>query len=323
MPNRYERNTAVLFKLETTYGTDSAPAPATDALLLRKFSCKPLEIKYVNAPEVRPYMGGSVDLAAAVYVTGSFDVSLSGSGAAGTVPMWGRILRACGFAEAITAVTRVDYTPISTALESATMYYYDDGVLKKVLGVRCNISSYKKNYGDVPMLSVNFIGLDGGDTAVASPALTLTAWKAPLSVNQTNSGLLTLGCTYSAGALVGGTTYSSKGLELSLGGKSSYMELLGGESVDFTDRDVKGKITLDLTAAQEISNLTTVKNSTLQGIGLMHGTVAGYKLLTFMPNVQLKNPAKGAMNGRRVIDYEINPVPTSGTGNDELRIVAL
>ena len=320
---RLERNTAVLFKLETTYGTDSVPVPATDALLLRKFSCKPLDIKYVSNPEVRPYMGGGLDLVGAMFVSGSFEVALSGSGTAGTVPMWGRILRACGFAEAITAVTRVDYTPISTALESACMYYYDDGALKKVLGLRCNITSYKVAYGDVPILGVSFIGLDGGDTAVAPPGETLTAWKAPLPVNQANSGLLTLGCTYSAGALVGGTTFPSKGLDLSLGGKVSFIELLGGEAVDFTDRDVKGKITMDLTAAQEISNLTVVKAGTTQGIGLMHGTVAGYKLLTFMPNVQLKSPAKGNLSGRRVIDYEINPVPSTGAGNDELRIVTL
>lgn len=320
---RYERNTAVLFKLETTYGNDPVPVPTADALLLRKFSCKPLDIKYVNNPEVRPYFGNGLDLVATAYISGSFEVALGGSGAAGTVPMWGRILRACGFAEAITALTRVDYTPISTALESATMYYYDDGVLKKALGMRCNITSYKIGYGDIPIMGVSFMALDGGDTAVAPPALTLTAWKTPLPVNQVNSGLLTLGCTYSAGALVSGTTYPSKGLDLSLGAKMAFIDILGGESIDSTDRDVKGKITLDLTAAQEITMLGIVKAGTTQGLGLLHGTTAGYKLLTFLPNVQLKNAAKSNLNGRRVMDYEINPVPTVGTGNDELRIVSL
>jgi hypothetical protein len=320
---RLERNTAVLFKPETIYGTDSVPAAATDALLLRKFTCKPLDAKYVNVPEIRPYMGGALDLVGASWVSGSFDISLGGSGTAGTVTQWGDILRASGFAEVVTAATRVDYTLISTALESASMYYYDDGVLKKVLGQRCNITSFKMGFGDVPQMSVAFIGLDGGETAVAPPALTLTAWKPPVPVNSANSGLLTLGCTYSAGALTGGTTYPSQGLEFSLGGKMSYMDILGGETVDFTDRDVTGKITLDLTAAQEISNSAIVKAGTTTGLGLVHGTVAGHKLLVFMPNVQLKNPAKVSLNGRRLISYDINPVPTAGTGNDEVRIVTL
>lgn len=320
---RLERNTAVLFKLETVYGTDSIPTAATDALLLRKFTCKPLDIKYVNNPEVRPYMGGGLDLVGSSYVSGSFDVSLGGSGAAGTVTQWGDLLRGTCFAEVITASTRVDYTLISSALESATMYYYDDGVLKKATGLRCNLTGLKMLYGDVPQASFSFMALDSGDTAVAPPALTLTAWKPPVTVNQANTSLLTLGCTYSAGALVGGTTYPSKGIEISLGGKSSFMDLIGGEAIDFTDRDVKGKITLDLTAAQEINNLATVKSGATQGLGMLHGTTAGSKLLLFMPNVQLKSPTKDSLNGRRVISYDINPVPTAGAGNDELRIVTL
>lgn len=322
MANRYERNTAVLFKQETVYNTDPVPVPGTDAVLLRKFSCKQ-ELKYVNNPEIRPYFGGGVDLVGAAFVSGSCEVALGGSGAAGTAPQWGKFLRAAAFAEAITAGVRVDYTPISTALESGTIYYYDDGVLKKITGLRCNITSIKMEFGDVPVLGVSFIGIDGGDTAVVSPAVTLTAWKTPVPINTANSGMLTIGCTYSAGALVGGATFTSKGLSLSLGGKVGYMDLLGGESVDFTDRDVKGKITLDLSAAQEITNLGLAKASTLQGVGLVHGTVAGAKLLAFMPNVQLKNPAKGVLNGKRVITYDLNSVPTVGTGNDELRLVSL
>lgn len=321
MPNRYERNTAVLLKLETTYGTDSVPTAASDAMLLRKFTCKPLDIKYVDIPEIRPFFGKGASLVGSSFVSGSLEVSLAGSGAAGTAPMWGRILRTCGFAEAISAGLRVDYTPISAALESASLYYYDDGVLKKALGLRCNITSFKMGYGDVPMLGVNFMALDGGDIAVASPALTLTPWKMPLPVNQANSGLLTIGCTYSAGALVGGATYPSRGIELALGGQLSFMELLGGEGIDFTERDVSGKITLDLTAAQEITNMGIVKAGTTQGIGLLHGVTAGYKLLTHLPAHQLKNPAKDTLSGRRVITYDINGVPV--TGNDEWRIVAL
>ncbi len=319
---RYTRNTAVLFKIETTYGTDAAPSNTTDALLLRNFSCKH-EYKYENNPEVRPYMGGSADLVAQKYITGSFEVALGGSGAAGTVTPWGKLFRAAGFAEAITASTRVDRTPVSSGFEGGSLYYYDDGVLKKALGVRMNLTSFKMPYGGIPVAGFDFIGLDGGDSAVVPPAVTLTPWKAPLAVNSVNSGLVTLGCTYSAGALVAGTTFASKGLDLALGGKVDFSGLLGGESVEITDRDVTGKLTLDLTAAQEISNMATVLAGTTQGIGLLHGVTAGYKLLAFMPNVQLKNPVKDDLNGKRVITYDLHAVPTPGTGNDELRIVEL
>lgn len=321
MPNRYERDTAVLFKLEAGgYSVDAVPVAATDAIVVQKFNAKQ-EIKYVKNPQVRPYMGGSSDLVGETYITGSFEVAMGGSGAAGTVTMWSRFLRSAAFAEAITAATRCDYTLITNALESASMYYYDSGVLKKVLGVRCNIGGFKMPYGGVPMISIDFIGKDGGETAVASPALTLTSWKVPVPINTVNSGLLTFDCTYAAGALVGGTTYPSKGIDLSLGGQLNWMGLLGGEEADLTDRDVTGKITLDLTAAQEITTMGIVKAGTLRGIGLLHGTAAGHKLLVHLPACQMKNPTKDTLNGKRVITYDLSAVPV--IGNDEWRIVTL
>lgn len=315
---RLARNTAVLMKPEALYAIDSLPVPASDAILLRKFSCKPLDGKYVNVPEVRDYMGGSVDLMGMSYVSGSFEISGSGSGVAGTPTQWAKFLRTSAFAETITAGVRCDYNPISSAMESGSLYYYDDGVLKKALGMRTNLTSIKEGYGDVPIFGFNFVALDAGASAAANPALNLTNWKQPEVINSANSGMLTLGCTYSAGALVGGTTYPSKGIELSLGGKIGFTELLGGESVDFTDRDVTGKITLDLDAATEVANEAVVKAGSLTGIGMLHGSVAGKRLLTYLANVQLKNPTKAVLNGRRVIDYDIKAVPTEGTGNDEL-----
>jgi hypothetical protein len=318
---RYERNTAVLYKLEAAYSVDPVPVASTDAVLLRKFSCKPVDAKYVNREAVRPYFGKDVDLLAVSFVSGSFEVELASSGTLGTVPPWGKFLRSAAFAETISAGARVDYTMVSSALESAAMYYYDDGVRKIALGLRLDITGYKMGYGEVPTLSCNFIALDGGLATATTPALTLTAWKTPLPVNQANTGLLTLGCTYSAGALVGGTAYPSRGLELSLGAALAFTEILGGESVDITDRDVKGKITLDLTAAQEVAFEAIVKACTLQGLGMVHGTVAGAKILTHLPAVQLKNPSKENVNGRRLLTYEINAVPVSG--NDEWRIVSI
>ena len=319
--SRYVRNTAVLLKVETTYGVDAVPAPSLDAMLLRKFTCKPLDAKMVKNPQVHPYFGTGVDLVGVSFVSGTFEVSLGGSGAPGTPPMWGRILRSCAFAETVTAAARVDYTPISASLESSTMYYYDDGVLKKVLGMRCDITSFKMGFGDVPQMAVKFIGLDGGIAAVATPDVTLTSWMQPQAVNQANSGMVTLGATYTAGALTGGTTYPTKGLELSLGAVVNFIELLGGQSVDLTDRDVKGKITLDLTAAQEVSNEALVLASGTQSIGLLHGNAAGNQLLTFLPNCQFQNYTLDDLNGRRLIGYDIKAATLSG--NDEWRIVAL
>ncbi len=316
---RLVRNTAILAKIETTYGTDAAPAGATDALLISNFSSNPLAANYTDRALVRPFLGTSDKLIGYTYKELSFEVEISGSGAAGTAPAWGKLLRACAFAETVTAGQRVEYNPISAAFESLTLYYYDDGLLHKLLGARGTVE-FKLPIGAKPVMAFKFTGMDGGDAAAANPSLTLTAWQAPLAVTNTNTGQLTLGCTYATGALSGGTAYASQGLNANLAGKVVYQELVGLSQVDFTDRDPSGKIVLDLTAAQEVTLYAAVKAMTKQGLGMTQGTVAGNKFLFFAPAAQLMNPSKNDMNGRRLIGFDLDLAPLSG--NDEMRIVA-
>jgi hypothetical protein len=318
---RLTRNTTILAKIETTPGTDSTPTGAANAMLVSNFSSNPLAASNVDRNLIRGYMGGSEQLVGAAHIEINFDVELQGSGTAGTVPAWDVILRACGFAGVTTAASRVDYTPISQTFESATIYYYDDGVLHKLLMARGDIGAIKMSVGERPVISCKFQGLDGGISAVANPAVTLTGWKTPLTVNDANTGDVTVGCTYATSALTGGTIYPSRGLELALGNKVAYTGLLGGESIDITDRAATGKIVLDLTAAQEVTFMGTVKANTVQSLGFVHGTTAGLKVLVHAPAVQLINPSKQDVNGRRLIGYDLRLVPVSG--NDELRIVAL
>jgi len=318
--SRQVRNTAILCKIETTYGVDPTPTGAANAVLISNPTVNPLVNNLVDRALVRPFLGGSDQLVGTRYKEVSFDVEFVGSGTAGTAPAWGPLVRACAMAETITASTRVDYTPITNSQESVTIYYYDDGVLHSLLGARGTFTLNPK-IGTIPKFSFKFQGIDGGDTAAANPALTLTAWQTPQTVIDANSGDITFGATHSpsgAPALVGGTIYPSQGIEIDIANGVNFTPLLGGETVDITDRQATGKLMLDLTAAQEVTFIGNVKATTTQSLGLTHGTVVGKKGLIFLPNVQLINPTKGEVNGRRLIgfDVRINPL----VGNDELRL---
>jgi hypothetical protein len=318
--SRLVRNTAILAKIETTYGTDAAPSGAADAILASNFSSVPLSANFIDRALVRPFLGTSDRLMGYTWKELSFDVEIAGSGAAGTAPAYGKLLRGCGFAETITAGSRVEYNPISAAFESLTLYYYDDGLLHKLLGARGTVD-VKMPIGAKPIMSFKFTGMDGGEAAASNPSLTLTAWQAPLAVTNVNTGQLTLGCTYSAGALSAGTQYPSQGLDASLGAKVTYQELVGSSLVNITDRDPSGKITLDLTAAQEVTLYSSIKGMTKQGLGMVQGTVAGNKFLFFAPATQLMKPSKVDDNGRRLIGFDVDFAPSAG--NDEWRLVAL
>jgi hypothetical protein len=313
-------NRLILAKTEVTVGTDSTPTGAANSVLCGNLTPVKINANNVNRDLVRPFLGGSEQLFGSASLEISFDCELQGSGTAGTAPAYGPLLLACGFAETVTAVTRVDYVPMSdqSTMKSVTIYYYVDGELHKLLGARGDVT-IKMGVGERPMLSFKFVGIDGGKTAAALPTATLTAWKAPTVVSDPNSDNVLLGCTYSAGALSGGTAYPSKGLEFSMGNAVAFTALLGGESVELTQRDVSGKVMFELTAAQAVTLYTSVKANTVTGIGMTHGTVAGSIVILHAPNAQLIDMAQADNNGRVGYEFGIRAIPTSA-GNDDLRI---
>lgn len=314
---RLIRNTAVLVKLETAYGVDSIPTGGANAILISNLSINPLNAQNVDRDNVRPYLGGSEQLVGTASVTCSFDVELAGSGVVGTAPAWGPLARACAMQQTVD-VSRVEYKPRTSAQESVTIYWYDDGVLHKLLGARGSMM-INAGIGQRPVISFSFTGLDGGISAAVNPAVTLTGFVTPRVVTNPNSPGVVLGATYATGSITGGTPYTSQGIEVDIGNGVVYTPLLGTEAVDVTDRAVTGTLSLDLTPAQEVSLFASVKANTLQSVSMTHGTVAGNVCLLHGPTVQLINPSKGEINQRRMIGYDMRFVPTTA-GNDELTI---
>jgi hypothetical protein len=130
---------------------------------------------------------------------------------------------------------------------------------------------------------------------------------------------ITLGASYAAGALTGGTVYSSSGIEINFGNVVDFDALLGEESVDVTDRQSTGSTELKLTAAAEVAMMANVQSNTTQALGMKIGTAVGNNIILFAPAVQMINPKKVDRNGRRMVGFDLRYLPVSG--NDEWRIV--
>ena len=193
-------------------------------------------------------------------------------------------------------------------------------MLHKLLGCFGNAKLDAKN-GESPMLTFDFVGLDGGATAAANATPTLSAWKVPVAVTKSNVVDITLGCTYATGVLSGGTVYNSTGLSIDFGNEVSFVPMLTTEQVVLTNRKMTGSLELELSAAQEVAQIASVKAITLQGLGFTLGTATGNKILLHAPSVQLFNPKKVDKNGLRLIGFDLKFMPVAG--NDELRIVSL
>ena len=319
---RLIRKTVILAKVETVTGTDSAPTGTANALQVSNLSITPLEANNIDLDYIRAFFGNTESLVGAASVQCSFSVNLAGAGAAATAPPWGALMLGCGNSETLglTAAVRVEYQPVTDILKTLTIYWYDDGVLHKLIGCFGTVQLMAKS-GEAPMLTFNFTGIDGGVTAVANVAPTLTAWKTPVPITKANVTDIQIGCTYTAGALSAGTAYNSTGLTLDWGNAVAFAPLLTTEQVVLTDRKMVGTLSLDLTAAQEVSMMATVKSNATQSIGFVIGNTTGNKIMLHMPAVQLINPKKEDFNGMRLIGFDMRVLPVSG--NDELRIVSL
>ena len=320
--SRLIKRAVVLFKPETTSGTDAVPTGSANAIQVMDLSITPLEASNVDTNFITSYFGGAAQLVGTASVKCSFSVLLAGSSTAATAPAWGNLLLACALAETTGLVTpnRVEYLPITDSLKTGTLYYYDDGLLHKVLGAFGNVKLSAKS-GEAPKLTFDFTGLDGGVSAVSNATAVLTAWKQPLAVTKANVTDINLGCTYSAGVLSSGTAYNSTGLTLDFGNDVAFAPLLTTEQVLLKDRSVVGTLSLDLTAAQEVTQMTAVKANTLTSLGFVIGTATGNKIMLHLPSVQLINPKKEDFNGMRLIGFDMRVLPVSG--NDEVRIVSL
>jgi hypothetical protein len=95
-----------------------------------------------------------------------FDVELKGSGTAGTAPALGKLLKACGFGETVSAGTSVTYKPASSSISSITLGMYADGIHYQMWGCRGDVS-LKLEAGKPGMLHFVFTGADFSVTTLA------------------------------------------------------------------------------------------------------------------------------------------------------------
>lgn len=319
---RYIRNTVLLAKIEATYGTDPSPTGASNAILVSDVSINPLSANNVNRDLVRGYFGGSDQLVGTYNVEVSFTVELAGSGTATTPPAWGDLLRACGFTQTVQTAS-VDYTPVSTfgSNSSVTLYYYLDGVLHEVNGARGTFT-IDMNTGERPVMRFRFLGKYVAPVATANATPTFTAFRTPKVVNDTNTEDIRIGAvtyTTSTGVVAAGTQYPWRGLSIDVGNALNFQTLVGSETVEITQREVTGRLSLDLTAAQMVSFMSDVVANTNTAIGVTHGTTTGNIVVIYAPVVQRINPSVEDYNGQALASFDLRLLPSSG--NDELRIV--
>lgn len=112
------RTAVVLAKIESQTGVDATPVQATDAILVESPQVDP-EVNLIETDEVTGSLDRDGPVTGGIRAKVSFACLLKGAGAAGTAPEFGKLLKACGFAETITA-TAIPAAPEACAAGGST-----------------------------------------------------------------------------------------------------------------------------------------------------------------------------------------------------------
>jgi hypothetical protein len=305
----YYRNMALLAKLEVSYGTDPVPTGGANAILTKGLTIQPYNGARVSRDLDRSTFGAQSEINTGAFVTVSFGVELAGSGTAGTAPAWGPLIQACGFTETDGA-SDVVYAPTNTALKSVTIYFYVDGQQHKVIGARGNFSLTLAR-GQIPTIQFTFTGKYTRPTAVANPALTLTAFQSPVAVTEANTPTWTLF----------GHSGNAESFQFDMGNQVVYRNVINSETIELTDRNCRGSCVIEAVAVgteNYFANVESHAGVTLDAVSIVHGTTAGNIVTVGGPKVQLASLAMNNSDG--ILTYGMDMIFTPNAGNDEVTI---
>jgi len=303
-----QRKRVLLAKTETTYGTDPTPTGAANAILVSNMKIDPIQGGQVARDLVRPYLGASESLQGERYVQITFDVEVQGSGAAGTEPAFGPILKACGMGVTTVASTSNTYAPVSSAFSSVTLYYNVDGVLHKITGARGNVK-WTFAVGKIPMMSFTFKGLYNAPTDTAAPSPTYTAFKTPLAATTANTTSFSFF----------GYSGNLQMLDFDFGNTIDYMALIGTEYVQQSGRNITGTAVIEAPTITAKDYFSAAAGTALGSLALTHGTAAGSRAVVTSSTLDVLNPTYAEDNGVVMLSIPFTLVPSTA-GNDEISI---
>ena len=305
------RQRVILAKPEMVYGTDSVPTGAANAIQCSEPTIQPLNANVQSRDLLYPTLGASPDILVGKHVIVSFAVEMAGAGAAGDVPAYGPLLRACAMAETITALTDVTYDPVTNGADSVSLYFHAGSNLHRLLGARGNVEARMPNNG-VPNLFFTFTGLFVAPTAAAQPTADFSSFRDPLTVSNANT----------PDFILHGFNAIMESFNANLGNQVVHRDRVNSESVLIPNRIGNGSVSIESPsiATKDYFLAAGGATPTLGPLSMVHGNAAGDIFEIGAPQVQVLNPTYGDSDGVMMLNMDLG-FKRGAAGDDELRFV--
>lgn len=300
MPTIYDR--LLLAKIEVTKGTDSVPVVGTNAIRIKSGKVS-LNQDVVARSVLKQTMGDLAHLIGKQVVQLELEVELHGSGAAGTAPEYGCLLQACALLETLVVSTSAAYDPLTTSHKSISIYWYEDGLLWKLLGAvgKCSFSA---QIGAVPSLKFTFMAPYSAPTAVADPTGAVYQSAAPIVMS-------------SADVLNDGAVIKVGAFSVEDGNDVQHHYTTGQNEFIVANRKPKLKITKD--SISTAAEWTALNAGTTASLSATFGATAGNRLVLTAPVAKREGVASGTRADRHTL--EVSYGLFESTGDDQFKFL--
>ena len=300
------RKMAVLALIEAVVGTAVAPA-AANAMLVSDVTLTPIEGDVVERNNVKPYFGNSGSTLVTEYQKISFSVELAGVAAAGTMPGYAELFRACAMSVTSAVGVKTSFAPVTDGIESITIVGVVDGIIHKMAGARGTVKSMTDAKG-IPKWAFEFTGSFIPAVDGAMPAVNYTAFCDPLGVNKANTTLSLAGVSVAASAF-----------SWDIGNTVVKRDLMNVDSIEITDRKSTGSVTFENNAIAAKDWISMARASAVVPLVLKHGQGVTNTVSIKAQRAQIGKPTYSDSDGVQMITIPLAFIPSSA-GNDEWSI---
>jgi hypothetical protein len=289
----------LMAKIEATKGTDSVPAPGTDAV--RAISVeKAVTVDEIERVVVKGTMGKLPHCIGKSMMVLTITCEMKGGSAAGVAPEVGPLYRACGLDETIVGGSSVAYDPltITSAVphEAVSIYWYEDGLLWKFIGAEGSMEiTYEMNQKTQIVFTMSAPYL--APTTVADPGG--EAYDATIPVVASNADVVSEGSAIKVGSF-------------GLSDGNDVQEHYTTGQHEFTVSDRNPTMTLSKDSVSTIADWTALAAGTNVALSAVIDGGAGNKLTISAPVAKRKGISDGVRAERALRELEYGLYESSG-----------
>lgn len=305
-------NKVILLKAESTEGTDSSPAEASNALRVLNYQPIFMDADQKVRNIEKEYFGADPVTMANFKRGARFDMEIHGGGAAGTAPQWMEALRFAGMGTPTNVPSTSDTQVPTSSPVSATHYAWLGDLQLISIGCRATFG-YTIEDDEIPIFNYQLLG---------RPPTTLAADSTPSAPTIAGVADPVIASSENTTFTLDSYEVPLRRMSMNMNADLQFRSLIGPDDrVIYRDRAMSGQIVVELPTLATKNYFSLIRPGTTMASSCVHGTTAGNIVTINHPALQITgNVELSEEQGKVMATIPVTALPDSG--NDEVEFIA-